>query len=189
LSVGCLPGTDPPQVDVGAPPASCGNGTCEPAALESCVNCPKDCPCCYAVLATLGGGDASAALGAPDSKTVDLGPDSTLELHFGREMIANRAGPDAPDLELTGSVETDTPALQQGCQVPTEEHLQKAVQVQAFDGAWKVIGWWTKGGASKFLLNCASISRSTAIRLTTQPQARAKLDAAHATSCYSPDGQ
>jgi hypothetical protein len=187
-AAGCLPSSDIPTFDVGAPPPSCGNGTCEPTAKENCFNCNKDCPCCGAVIAAGLATSPEKAIGRPDGKLADIAPLGTLDLTLGREVTDLK---DATDFEIFGTVAGGKPPST-GCGAVPGGGASILVKVWD-DTRWKVVGAWTgssggggdsgSGASAAFDLLCASVTRTSLIRLEAEANASAHVDAIKATSC------
>jgi hypothetical protein len=184
---GCLPSSDPPSFDVGAPPPSCGNGRCEPTAKENCFNCNQDCPCCGAVIATGLASSPDKAVGRPDGQLADIAPLGTLELTLGRDVY-DLAG---TDFEIYGTVAGGQPPST-GCTTPVPGG--GAILVKVWDDKkWKLVGVWTgsssgagdggTGARATFDLLCGSAVRTSLIRLEAEANASARVDAIKATSC------
>ncbi len=179
--LGCLPDQELPDGALPPKPASCGNGICEPRNGEQNVTCVEDCPHCYAVQAVSSEGNAEAATGREDGKTVEVGANGTLDLTFGREVTARAA---AADIQLLGSVTGSAPSPTTICSL--DAPLSGAVQVHASDdsGVQRLIGFWGQGGSGELALRCASgLLTARYLRLVVLPGARLQLDAAHALSC------
>jgi hypothetical protein len=177
--LGCLPNPDEGNFDVGVPPASCGNGRCEAAGGESCVNCPKDCSCCAATFAAGNGAGAENAVGRPDGARAELAAGQSLELTLGR-AVEDGSG---PDLEVVAIVETGQPQPA-GCM--TSAQGDGAIQVRVRDeasGAWRTLGQLTKGGAASFDLACGLARHASLVRLEALAGARAQIDAVRALAC------
>jgi hypothetical protein len=174
--LGCLPEPDPGG-EIPPPPASCGNGVCEPVLGETCLNCKQDCSCCAALVATGTMEGAELAVGRSDGKGVVLAEHAVLELTLARSVDDGRGS----ELELVGEVLTGvgTPA---GC--VTQAAIVGTIQVKASDeGSWRLIGLWGKGGNAQFNLGCGLVKRTSAIRLEAQTGAGAQLDAIRLLSC------
>lgn len=178
--LGCLPSEEFPDGALPPKPASCGNGVCEPRNGEQNVSCVEDCPHCYAIQAVSSQGNADAATGREDGKTVEVGANGTLDLTFGREFAARAA---APDLQLLGSVTGSAPTPTTVCAL--DAPLSGAVQVYASDdsGVQRLIGFWTQGSTGELALRCGSGLTARYLRLVALPGASFRLDAAHALSC------
>ena len=175
--VGCLPSPDPGG-EIPPPPASCGNGVCEPEEGEDCLNCKQDCSCCAAVVATGTMAGAEQAVGRPDGKGVTLGELAVIELTLGRAIDD---GPGA-EIELVGEVLTGSGTPGTGCVM--QAGVTGTIQVKANDeGTWRLIGLWGKGGSSQFDLGCGLVKRTGSIRLEAQSGAGAQLDAIRLITC------
>jgi hypothetical protein len=177
LAAGCLPESDPGKLDLGPPPPSCGNATCEPALGESCLNCPKDCPCCAGVSAAGNGVHPEYAVGLANGKDfAELSEHQILEITVGREIF-DQSG--KTDFEIVGTVSASG-ASTTGCvtAMPTT-----GVLVKVFDDKdWRTAGAWTSGGAA-FDLACAGVAHTFQVRLEALANTTARVDALKATSC------
>ena len=186
--VGCLPDDEQPDTTIPPPPHPelCGNGKCEPSEGENNVNCVKDCPNCYPILATRSDSTAPLddACGAPRSgkSSVAVAAGQELVLTFGREMVLGYNG--TFDLALDGEVTGSAPAKTDTCPAGATTGAVE-VLAAADDRIWKQIGWWFKGGNNQFSLRCATqLNSARSVKLYALPDTTFKLNAAHALSCY-----
>ncbi len=178
---GCLPEPDPIG-QIPPPPASCGNKTCEPAEGESCVNCPQDCSCCSAALATGTVANPELAVGSPDGKKVTLGEYQSLELALARSIDDQGAdGGFGAELELVGEILSGE-GKPTGCTQQAGSTGLVVVEAKGEDG-WRQIGLWGKGGSSLFDLGCGLVRRASTIRLLAQQGTAAQLDAVRLPTC------
>lgn len=177
-------------------PAACtcdNNGVCN-LEREDCVCCPADCPCCRAVDAQ--GQDvqqAESAAGDKDGAYATLGPNSTLQLLVGREII-NQGTSAGGDFLLVGSVSSDSSiSVAATCPVGFPSGDGYRVEVSHDGSQWDPVGFWVKstspataGEGQPFSLGCGSANLTTVrwVRLSSfGTNAGAQLDALVALSC------
>lgn len=181
-SAGCLPDGEPPLTPAASPPPSCGNGRCELGQGEQCLSCPGDCSCCAAIDAqgqVPTGQDRAAAVGGSDGKSLELDALSDLQLALGRELYDR---PDAPDLQVHGTVEGGSAAPTAGGCGSNAARAGAFELTVSLDGRqWHPLGFWSQGsGAAAFDLACARVSGVRLVRLRGTSGAKARLDAVSA---------
>jgi hypothetical protein len=167
---GCLLSEDPPPVNPN-PPASCGNGTCDPS-TESCVNCPSECDCCSAIFVTdVAGRVLNEATGQPDQTVASIGSTQSVNIVFGGGAF-DIAG--APEITIHGDVQTSN-IPQNNCVADVQNG---AVEVWATDGLGRerLLGIWTSQ-STQFDLACGQLDTAKRLTLRAQIGAQATLDA------------
>jgi hypothetical protein len=178
---GCLPESEPIKLDVGTPPASCGDKKCEPSLGETCLNCKADCPCCAGVAAAGSGATPQNAAGVGDGKFAELNGNEQqiLEVTIGREIF-DESG--KTDFEIIGTISGSGSATT-GCAstLPTTGVVVKVLDEKE---VWRTAGAWTSAtGGNAFDLACAGVAHTFQVRLEALGNTTARVDAVKATSC------